>query len=48
MLKFVNKKGQVVAEMKDNGQLNVLSEDAKLASLKEATKEDEEKEEGEE
>lgn len=33
MLKFFNKKGKKVMEMKDNGELNVLSEDLKKQGL---------------
>lgn len=42
MLKFVNKQGQTVAEMKDDGKLNILTEDAKLAALKELIEEEKE------
>lgn len=47
MLKFVNKQGAVVAEMQDDGKLNILTEDAKLAALKEAIEEDKKEDKGE-
>lgn len=47
MLKFVNKQGQTVAEMKDNGELNILTEDSKLAALKELTDKEDKEDKGE-
>lgn len=49
MLKFINKIGKKVLEMKDNGDLKVLSEDLKKQGLvadEEKKKEEPKKEEG--